>query len=171
MSQKLPVGGFKWKKSIYKFDDDFIGNYDEDSEKGYILEVDVEFSKNLLNIHSDLPLLAKRKKTKKMKKFVCNINDKKKLRCSLESSKTSIKSWTNIKKVHRVIQINQKAWLKPYIDKNSKLRTEAKKKKRFEKDFLKLMNNSVFGKTMENVRKYRDFKLVTTNKRRNELVS
>ena len=72
----MPVNDFKWKESIDKFDEDFIKNYSENSSKGYILEVDLQYPKNLVNLHSDFPFLAERKKIRKCNKLVCNIHDK-----------------------------------------------------------------------------------------------
>ena len=83
----------------------------------------------------------------------------------IRALKQSLDHGLVFKKVPRIIKFNQIELLKPYIDINTKLRTEAKK------DFFRLMNNSVFGKTMENVGKHRDIKLLTTDKRRNQLVS
>ena len=152
-----------------EFSEPFIKNYDENSDKGYFLEVDVEYPKNLFSLHSDLPFLPERKKIGKCNKLVCDFHDKKNYVVHIKALKQALNHGLILKKVHRVIQFNQKAWLKPYIDMNTKLRKEAKNE--FEKDFFKLMNNAVFGKTMENVRKHRDIKLVTTDKRRNQLVS
>ena len=168
VSQKLPVKGFESVKELSEFNKDFIKDYDENSDEGYFLEVDVEYPKNLFSLHNDLPFLPERNKIKKCNKLICNVHEKENC-CSHKSFKTSIKSLITTEKVYRVIEFNQEAWLKWYIDMNTKLRTEAKND--FEKDFFKLMNNAVFGKTMENVRKHRDIKLVTTDKRRNQLVS
>ena len=134
ISQKLPVNGFKWIEGSSEFNKSFIKTYDENSDRGNFLEVNVKYPKNSFNSDKDLPFLAERKKLVKVKK-----------------------------------QFNQIAWLKPYIDINTGLRKEAKNE--FEKDSFKLMNNSVFGKTIENVRKHRDVNLVTTDEKRNNLVS
>ena len=147
----------------------FHKNYDEDSDNGYILEVDVEYPKKLHDLHSDLPFLPERMKTNKCSKLVCNLYHKKNYVVHIRSLKQALNHRLILKKVHRIIQFDQEAWLKPYIDMNTELKKQAKND--FEKDFFKVMNNSVFGKAMENVRKHRDIKLVTTDKRRNQLVS
>ena len=77
MSQKLPVNGFEWVKLLSKFDERFIKSYDENSDKGYFLEVDVEYLKNLFSLHRNLPFLPERKKIEKCNKLVCDFHDKK----------------------------------------------------------------------------------------------
>ena len=142
-----------------------------------MLEVDVEYPKNLHDLHSDLPFLPETMKVNKCSKLVCNLYDKKsyvahifiKTSIKTRSLKQALNRGLMLKKVRRVIQFNQEAWVKPYIDMNTELRKQAKND--FEKDFFKLINNFVFGKNMDNVRNHKDVKLVTTDKRRNQLVS
>ena len=76
MSQKLHINGFEWVEELSEFDERFIKNYDENSNKRYILEVDVEYPKNIFNLHKDLPFLAERKKIDQCKKLICSIHDK-----------------------------------------------------------------------------------------------
>ena len=135
----------------------------------FILEVDVEYPKNLHKLHSDLPFLPERMKINKCNKLVCTIQDKENCVVQIRASKQALNYELVLKKVHRITQFNQEAWLKPYIDMNTKLRKEAKND--FKKDFYKKMNNAVFGKKMENVRNHRDIKIVTTNRQRNRLAS
>ena len=93
----------------------------------------------------------------------------KKIRCTYKVIKTTLNHGLKLKNIQRIIEFNQKAWLKSYINTNTELIKLAKDD--FEKDLFKLMNNAVFGKTMENIRKHRDIKLVTTDNKRNKLVS
>ena len=154
---------------MLKFNEEFLKNYDEGSDKRYILEVVNEYSKYLHDLHSGLPFLPERMKINKCSKLVCNLHDKNNYVVHIRLLKQALCQGLILKKVHKVIRFNQEARLKEYIDMNIDLRKQAKND--FQKYFFKLMNNSVFGKTMENVRKHRDIKLVTTDKRRNQLVS
>ena len=165
MSKKLPVNGFKWENDLSRFNENFIKNYNENSDVGYFLEVDIEYPKQLWSSHKDLPFLPERKKLEKVEKLVCGIEDKEKYVIQIRALKKVLNYGLILKRVHRVIQFNQEAWLKPCIDMTTKLRQEAKNE--FEKDFFKLMNNSVFEKTMENVRNHRD-KSVTQIKEEND---
>ena len=85
MSQKLPVNSFKWAKDLSQFNENFIRNYDEYSDIGYFLEVDIDYSEKLFNLHQDLPFLTERKKANKEEKLVCSIEDKEKYVIHIES--------------------------------------------------------------------------------------
>ena len=169
MSQKLPANNFKWIEDTSEINEKFIKNYYENSGKGYILEVDVKYLKELHDLHSDLPFLPKKMKIDKCKKPVCDLHNKKKYVVHIKSLKQVLNHGLKLKRVHRVIKFNRKAWLEPYIDMNTELRKLAKAD--FENNLFKLLNNAVLGKTMENIRKHRDIKIVTRDKRRNKLVS
>ena len=124
MFQKLRANGFKWKNNVSKLNEEFIKNYDEDSDKGYIFEVYAEYPKDLHNLQSNLLFLSETMKIKKCNKLVCNLYDKKDTR----ALKQAFNHGLILKKVHRVIQFNQEAWLNRYNWMNTKLRTEVKKK-------------------------------------------
>ena len=126
MSQKLPVNGFKWIEDTSKINEQFIKNYDENNDKGYILEVDVKYPKKLHDLHSDLPFLPKRMKIDKCKKLVCNLQNKKKYVVHIKSLKQALNHGLKSKKIPRIIEFNQEAWLKPYIETNTELRKLAK---------------------------------------------
>ena len=188
MSQYLPTGGFRWMtdKQIDNID---LAKYNENSEKGLILEVDLEYPKELHKIHNDYPLAAERVSVNKnmLSGYYKNIATKynistglvQKLIPTLRNKEKYVLHYRNLQlytdlglkiiKVHRVLEFNQSPWLKQYIDFNTNKRKNAKNA--FEKDFFKLMNNSVFGKTMENLRKRVDVRLVTDNKKLIKLTS
>ena len=110
---------------------------------GYFLEVDIDHSKELFNFHKDLPFLPERKKVEKVEKLICSIEDKEKYVIHIRALKQALNHGLKLKKVHRIIQFKQKAWLKVYIDMNTELRKNAKNE--FEKNLMKLINDSIFG--------------------------
>ena len=159
MSQSLPTGGFKWVDDVSRFTPDEIGRFVKRCSKGYLLEVNVKYPGRLHDLHNDLPFMCEKMKINKVEKLVPNLYDEKNYVIHIRTSDQALKHGLILEKVHCVIEFNQSAWLKPYIDFNTELRKKAKND--FEKDFFNLMNNAVFGKTMENIRKHKDRKLVT----------
>ena len=178
MSQYLPTGGFRWlaDEEIEKLD---LQKYTDESDRGLFLEVDLEYPKELHDYHNDFPLAPEKMKiTKEMlsdycrdiadhldsstgdvKKLVPNLKDKSKYFLHYRNLKLYLSLGMRLVKIHRVLEFNQSPWLKPYIDYNTGKRKIARNT--FEKNFFKLMNNSVYGKTMENLYKRVDLKLVT----------
>ena len=109
MSQKLHVNDFKWVKQeeLSKFNEDFIKNYDENSNTGYFPEVGIDYQKELFNLHKDLPFLPGRKKVEKAKKLICGIEDKKKYAIHIRALKQALNRRLRLKKVHRIIHFKQ----------------------------------------------------------------
>ena len=109
MSQKLPGNGFKWIKNLTEIDEKFIKNYDEDSDKVFILEVEIKYHRKLHDLHSGLPFLPKRMKIDKCEKLVCNLRNKKKYVVHIRSLKQQLNHRLKLKKVHRIIEFNQES--------------------------------------------------------------
>ena len=181
MSQSLPFKDFKWlDPAEYEDPEDFIlENYTDDTRKGVILEVDLEYPEELHDLHNDYPLAPEKilvsdhmlspycKGLKdsenissgRVHKLVPNLMTKDKYVLHYRNLQQYLSLGMKLKKVHRVLEFTQKPWMREYIDFNTEKRKMAKNS--FEKDFFKLMNNSVFGKTMENLRKRSNIKLET----------
>ena len=158
MSMKLPTHGFKW------MNDKEINVW---RKIPCILEVDLEYPEDLHDLHNDYPLAPERIKCKNnVEKLIPNLRDKKKYVVHYKNLSQYLDLGLRLTRIHRGIKFEESEWLKTYIDINTKLRTEANNN--FEKDFFKLMNNSVFGKTMENIRNRVDVKLVNDRDRDNE---
>ena len=159
MSQPLPTGGFKW----VDVNPSEISELATRTDKGYILEVDVSYPKELHNSHNDFPFMCERMEINGVEKLVPNLRDKKNYVIHIQALNQALQHGLRLDGIHRAIEFDQSPWLKTYIDFNTQLRTAATND--FEKDFFKLMNNLVFGKTMENIRKHRNIKLVMTEEK------
>ena len=154
MSQPLPTRGFKW----VDIKPDEISKLVNSSEKGYLLEVDIHYPRELHDYHNDLPFMCRCMVINGVEKLVPNLYYKKRYVIHIRVLEQALKHGLVLERIHGVIEFKQSAWMKEYIDFNTKLRTAAAND--FEKDFYKLMNNGVFGKTMENIRKHRNIKLI-----------
>ena len=171
MSQKLLVNKFEWLQDTSQFSEDVMKDYNEEIDERYFLEVDVQYPEKLHELHSGLPFLPELIKVEIVEKLVANLqNYKTENVIHIRHLKQALNHGLILKKIHRIFIFKQKAWLKSYVHMNIDLRRNAKIA--FQKDFLKLMNNAAFWKTIENARKHGDKKLVTKERRRsNYLVS
>ena len=159
MSQPLPTGGLKW----VDVNPNEISELATRTDKGYVLEVDVSYPKDLHDSHNDFPFMCERMDVNGVEKLVPNLRGKKSYVIHIQALNQVLQYGLRLDGIHRAIEFDQSPWLKAYIDFNTQLRTAATND--FEKDFFKLMNNSVFGKMMENIRKHRNIKVVTTEEK------
>ena len=170
MSEKLPVHSFKWMTN-QEIENIFNNRIVQVWEKTpCILEVDLEYPEELHDLHNDYPLCPERVEYDKgVKKLIPNLRHKNNYVIHYKNLIQCLRLGMKLKKIHRGIKFIEAAFLKPYIDKNTSLRALAKNN--FEKDFFKLMNNSVFGKTMENIRNRVNVKLVDSGEQFKKLAA
>ena len=161
MVQNLSKDRFLWKKAE-DFTPEKIDELVKKYMRGYLLVVIVEHLKELHENHNELPFLAWRMKIGRGETII-NLKDKKGYVVHINALNQALKHRLKLKKLHWVIEFQKSKWMKAYIMLNTRLRKDAKNE--FKKDFFKLMNNSVFGKTMENIRNHKDIKLVTSDKK------
>ena len=187
----LPTHGFEGIPLDTKspeFWTEFVCKQSDEQEDGYLFEVDLAYPKELHDTHDNFPLAPVHKEiTSDLlstyqknqaedfggkvggEKLCLTLEDKKKYICHYRLLKLYLEKGLELTRVHRVLRFKQSPWLKPYIDLNTQLRQRASSK--FEENLFKLMNNSFFGKTCEDVRKYRDVKIAMTEKRVRKLVA
>ncbi|XP_075210257.1 uncharacterized protein LOC142317586 [Lycorma delicatula] len=172
LSQCLPYKNIQWVDS--KLQNSILDNImsiKDDGTIGYIFEVDVEYPVHLHDLHCDFPFLPANEipPFSKYPKLIPSLKNKSKYVCHFSVLKQAIRNGLHVTKIHKLLQFQQSPWLKNYIDLNTANRQSATNE--FEKDLFKLMNNAVFGKCMENVRKRLNLELVSSEKRLMKLIS
>ena len=174
MSQSLPTHGFKWIKDLTK--DKLMDilekanhSMSNHGRKEYIFEVDLEYLPDLWTAHNDYPLAPEKMIVNGVEKLICHFKPRKNYILHYRNLRQYVEMGLKLTAVHRGISFNQSSWMEPYIRKNTELRKTAANS--FEKDFFKLMNNSVFGKTIENIRKRQNIILVDDRAKAAKLTS
>lgn len=160
MMQHLPIGGFKWCEKEFTAEE--VLSIADDGELGYMFEVDLEYPESLHDLHNDYPFCAENRSvpyTQNVNKLLLTLFDKENYVIHYRMLKLALQHGLILKKIHRVLQFQQSDWLKSYIMLNTEMRAKANND--FEKNLYKLLNNAIFGKSMENVRARVDIRLAS----------
>ena len=174
MSQNLPTHGFKWmtnitEEKVMEILEKANHSMSNFGRKGYIFEVDLEYPPHLWDLHNDYPLAPEKMIVNGVEKLICHFKPRKNYVVHYRNLRQYLELGMRITAVHRGISFYQSHWMESYIRKNTELRMRASNN--FEKDFFKLMNNSVFGKTIENIRKRQNIYLIDNRKKAVKLSS